>query len=325
MRLECGLFSGRIIETKSIDVNGVPVGVVAGYIASWTPDAHDGRYGVRDQILKGAYTKSIQEHKARNNRQVRLKNQHYQIIGGFPIETVKEDNVGLYGVGHINLDTQLGREAYSLARQGVLVDFSVGHIVKQEKIEDGKRKIIEAELFEGSIVDEPKNQRARITEVKSVSSNLDIIDDQSYTWNEDAARARVMDMKYADGNAADAFVGGHLIADFIDGKLRVIPEALRIAAREVKSRNDQLTIERYFAKLGEASPFEEKMFYTLDDVKGLSRMELKEIFTASGIFSNGAVRAIVARMSDDVSSHDDAELSNLIENIRSAARNLKNK
>ncbi len=323
MRLECGLFSGRIIETKSVDINGVSVGVVAGYIASWSPDAHDGRYGVKDQIVKGAYTKSIQEHKARNNRQVRLKDQHSRVIGGFPIETVKEDNVGLYGIGHINLETQLGREAYALARQGVLVDFSVGHIVIQERIEEGKRKIIEAELFEGSIVDEPKNQRARITEVKSATSNLEVLTDSNYKWDESAALARVMEMKYADGNAAEAFIGGRLIADFIDGRLRVIPEALRIVASEVKSKSEQLAVERYFAKLGEPSPFEEKMFYTLDDVKGLSRMELKELFTASGIFSNGAVRAIVARMSDDVSSHDEAELSNLIENIRSAARNLK--
>ena len=46
-----------------------------------------------------------------------------RVIGGFPVETLREDGTGLFGVGEVNLDTQAGREVYSMARQGVLRDF----------------------------------------------------------------------------------------------------------------------------------------------------------------------------------------------------------
>lgn len=321
MAIERAVLSGSIIETKEISVNGVNVGVVSGYIATWQPDARPGIYGVKDRIVRGAYIASIQEHKARNNRQVRLKDQHYRVVGGFPIENVREDNKGLFGEGHINLETQQGREVYSLARQRVLVDFSVGHIVKQEELKDGYRNILKADLIEGSIVDEPANQGANILEVKNGNrSDLPIHSASDFVWDESSARSRIMEMKYMHGNGADAFVGGQLIADLVEDKLVAIPEALRAAAKEIKSREDQLTIERYFAKMNEPSPFAERMFYTLDDVKGLSRTELKDLLGSTGIFSNGAVRAIVGRMADD----SNAGLETLFERIQSATNALKN-
>lgn len=167
MRLERATLAGEIVEVKEMSINGVPVGIVKGYIATWQKDHYPGIYGVPDRIVKGAYTRTLQEHKARNNRQIRLKDNHGRTIGGFPIDTAREDNIGLYAEGHINLDTQLGKEAYSLARQRVLVDFSVGHIVKKDTIENGERLIYDADLIEGSITDEPKNRWAKVSEVKS--------------------------------------------------------------------------------------------------------------------------------------------------------------
>lgn len=322
MRTERAVLSGEIIETKEMNINGNPVGVIRGYIATWQPDARPGIYGVKDRIMPGAYAASIQEHKSRNNRQVRLKNQHYQVIGGFPIDMVREDNKGLFAEGHINLNMQLGRETYALARQGVLVDMSVGHIVDQEEIKDGYRNILKAQLIEGSIVDEPANRGAVITEVKrGVSSDLPIMAPSAYEWNEEHALARVMEMKYANGNAFDAFIDGILIADFVEGKLQAIPAALRAAAGEVKSREGQLTIERYFAKMGEKSPFESKLFYTLDDVKSLSKAEMKDLLSSCGVFSNGAARAIVSRMVDDVKP--DSGLAELLNKIRSTTNAIK--
>lgn len=324
MRTERAMLSGEIIETKEMVVNGVNVGVIRGYIATWEPDARPGIYGVKDRIMRGAYAASIQEHKARNNRQVRLKNQHYQVIGGFPIENVREDNKGLFAEGHINLNMQLGRETYALAQQRVLVDMSVGHIVDQEEIKDGYRNILKAQLIEGSIVDEPANRGAIITEVKGgIKSDLPVLSDASYKWQEDEARGRVLEMKYSQGDASAAFVEGLLIADLIEGKLQVVPVALKAAASKVNSREGQLTVERYFAKMGEKSPFESKLFYTLDDVKSLGKAELKDLLTNSGVFSHGAARAIVARMVDE--SKPDDGLSTLLEKIKLTTNNLKNK
>ena len=318
MTIERVSLSGEIIETKTADRNGVPVGVVSGYIATWQLDAWNGIYGMPDRIVRGAYMESIQEHKANRNRQVRLKDNHGKTIGGFPIDSVREDNRGLYGVGEINLDTQQGREAYSLAQQSVLVDFSVGHVVTDDEIDNGTRLIKKAILLEGSITDEPKNQRANITEVKAMFGDLPLYVTDGYKWCEEGARERVMEMKYSIGNGAHAFVGESIIADVIDGKLYAIPTAIRNAAALAKGteeKSQQVILERYYAKMGEASPFKSKMFYSVDDVKDWSNADYKSALLDTGMFSNGAARALIARQKDQNVSESDGGLSSLLEKI----------
>ena len=166
--MEVKLFRGGVREVKEATRNGVSVGIVTGYLSTWAPDT-GGRYGVPDKFEPGAWTKSLAEHRARGSRQVRLKDHHGRTIGGFPIDTMREDATGLYGAGEINLETQAGREGYSLAKQGVITDFSVGFVPIADKVETLLRRIFEAILLEGSIVDEPANQGARILEVKRVA------------------------------------------------------------------------------------------------------------------------------------------------------------
>lgn len=161
-------FGGRVVEIKQSERNGVPVGTVAGYLSTWQPDS-GGIFGVPDHFQPGAWSESLAEHRARDDRQVRLKDLHGRTIGGFPIDTMREDDIGLFGIGEINLVSQLGREAFSLAKQGVLTDFSVGFSAVDDIIEGGIRFIRQAILWEGSIVDEPANQNARILEVKKIN------------------------------------------------------------------------------------------------------------------------------------------------------------
>ena len=96
--METKQFGGHVVETKTEDRNGVPVGIIAGHIAAWTPDI-GGMFGLPDRFHPGAFLESIEDHKRRNNRQVRFKDHHGQTIGGFPIETVHEDSIGLFGRG----------------------------------------------------------------------------------------------------------------------------------------------------------------------------------------------------------------------------------
>jgi HK97 family phage prohead protease len=321
MNIERSALSGEIIETKQVEINGVPIGVVLGHVATWQTDNSNGIFGIPDRIVRGAYLESLQEHKARHNRQIRLKNHHMHVIGGFPIELAKEDNIGLFAEGHINLETKEGVETYSLARQKVLVDFSVGHIVLEDKIEDGERVILKARIIEASIVDEPKNQRAQITEVKNLHFADLPIAMATTGWDEDSARARVMELKFADGNGADAFIGDNLIADVIEGKLVAIPAALNLAAQEVKESGDkgsQVVLERYFGKMEVKSPFDSKQFYTVDDVRKWTNAEFKSALITTGIFSNGAVRALVARSKGQVTvpEPETKAMGSLLENIR---------
>lgn len=169
--IETKYHSGRIIECKEETRNGVRIGIVAGYIATWDVDL--GSFGVRDRFLKGAFAESIQEHKDRDDRQIRMLFRHGEIIGGFPIDTVKEDNIGLFGIGEVNLAVPEGATAFSLAKQGVLVDFSIGFRIVESETETTDDEIIriisKARIFEGSIVPEPMNPEAKITEVKTIN------------------------------------------------------------------------------------------------------------------------------------------------------------
>jgi HK97 family phage prohead protease len=146
--------------------NGVPVGVIEGYLSTWDEDT-GGKFGIPDQFVRGAFAKSLAEHRARGMRPIRLKDMHGRTIGGFPIETAREDERGLFVVGEINLDTDLGREVFSLAKQGVLTDLSVGFIAIRDEIVGGRKRLIhEAQIVEGSVVDEPANRHAKIISVK---------------------------------------------------------------------------------------------------------------------------------------------------------------
>lgn len=170
MKIKSIYHGGRVTEVKTRDRNGVPVGVVSGYIATWDVDRGDWT-GIRDKFSPGAFTGSIERHRL-TDRPIRLKDHHGRTIGGFPIETVKEDSTGLYGIGEINLEVQQGAEAFSLAKQRVLTDFSIGwEMLSEPSIVDGVRHIEKAEIWEGSIVDEPMNPHANILDVKAVDFN----------------------------------------------------------------------------------------------------------------------------------------------------------
>lgn len=162
---------GRIIEVKQETANGVPVGIVEGHIAAFEPD-QGGIFGMPDRFHRGAFIKSIEAHKRRDNRQIRLRDHHGRTVGGFPIETVHEDEIGLFARGEVNLEVQQGRELHSLARQKVLTDFSIGFIATSDKIGPEFRDIFEAEIIEASVVDDPLNKGAQITEVKSLINEI---------------------------------------------------------------------------------------------------------------------------------------------------------
>jgi HK97 family phage prohead protease len=167
MNIKSLYHGGHVIETKQNDRNGVPVGIVAGYIATWDVDRGDWS-GIKDKFIPGAFKASIARHK-KAGRQIRLKDTHGRTVGGFPIDTVKEDATGLYGIGEINLDVQQGKEVFALAKQGVISDFSIGwEPTADMTITSGVREIPKAEIWEGSLVSEPRNPKAVVIEVKSL-------------------------------------------------------------------------------------------------------------------------------------------------------------
>lgn len=168
--LEHKSFEFNVTETKQEDRNGVPVGIIKGYASTF---GNIDRFN--DIIAQGAFKKTIKEHQ-KLKRQVRMLHQHYRmkLIGGFPSDFLEEDEKGLFVEGHINLDVQAGKELYSLAKQGVLKDMSIGFTTKKSDTDEetGIRTIKEIRLWEISLVDEPANTQAQITDVKTAIEDI---------------------------------------------------------------------------------------------------------------------------------------------------------
>ena len=99
---------------------GKKFGIVEGHIATFGIDRRD------DRFSPGAFDKSLTELKRVGKTQLPFKDFHGRTIGGFPMESLKEDSKGLFGVGEINLEIEQGRDAYALAQQGVYDSFSIG-------------------------------------------------------------------------------------------------------------------------------------------------------------------------------------------------------
>lgn len=167
MTIDTKNLGGRVVQAKQIERDGVPIGIVEGYIATWDLDRGD--YWFKDQFVKGCFADSIAEFKA-SGRMPRFKDSHRRTVGGWVADSLKEDNKGLFGIAEINLDVQQGREAYSMAKQGVLTDFSIGFEAEEYTTDEVNkiRTITKAILWEGSIVDEPMNPNANITAVKTM-------------------------------------------------------------------------------------------------------------------------------------------------------------
>lgn len=219
MNIETKFHSGQIKETKEIQRDGLTIGVIAGYIATWDIDRGD------DQFVKGCFSESINEHLAKN-RQVRFKAYHDDIIGGFPIATVMEDEIGLYGIGELNLEIEDAKEVYALAKQGVLTEFSIGYSVLESEIKEGIRIITKAKLWEGSIVDEPMNPAARITEIKSDKFTVEQVKEWTVRELED-------NLSSIMSNNAAKMLAGKLKTEQTDKKELVYNEILA-ALKQIK-------------------------------------------------------------------------------------------
>jgi len=237
----------NMTEHKQAQVNGEDVGIIKGYLATWDLDRGN------DRFVKGAFEESIREHTEKGLRPLRMKAYHNEIIGGFPIDKVYEDGKGLYVEGEINLVSPTGRTVYSLAKQGVLTDMSIGWSADEVTFEDNVRIITKATIWEGSIVDEPMNEEANITEVKAINPRSVLAKsfaDRSVMWDATEAEKRIRswagaedepNTKYKetfifyDQENEDQFSGYKLlVSDIIDGDLKIVPRAV-FAVRAVLS------------------------------------------------------------------------------------------
>lgn len=354
MNIENKFLGGRVVEFKEEDRNGIPIGIIEGYIATWDIDRGD-FWGTRDQFVKGAFLKSIEEHRAKS-RPIRFKDHHGRTIGGFPIDSVREDEIGLFGRAEVNLQVQQGREAYMLAKQGVLSEFSIGFSVDDASIDekDNLRTIHKATIWEGSIVDEPMNPAARVTSVKSAVPFQDLpLADREQPWDSTAAIERVRAFTNSTDEPSDTYRRAFLyydsensenfgayklpIADVINDRLTAVPRAIFAAAAALQGARGGVNIpdddrpkivrhlERYYAKMDMESPFKEadKQYFVAEDVKEMTAREIEDALRKSGAFSRSAAVLLASRLDDHVeedknllTTEDTKSILGAIESIR---------
>lgn len=126
-------------------------------------------FGVTDfynEIVdKGAFTKTLTEHPS-----IPVFWEHWK-LAGVSVEH-REDDHGLWVRGELNLDVQVAREAWALAKQGAVTGLSIGfRPIKVEKPENPRDPvhIKELRLYEYSLVSFPANEAATIETVKALA------------------------------------------------------------------------------------------------------------------------------------------------------------
>lgn len=132
-----------------------------------------------DTIVKGAFTATLAEWKAKN-KLPKLLLQHGG--GGFfasnaddmvPIgkwDEMHEDDHGLFMRGRLfDIDTDRAKATYAALKEGELDGLSIGFRTKKFKVdtETDVRTLTEIQLFEVSLVTFPANDPARVTAVKA--------------------------------------------------------------------------------------------------------------------------------------------------------------
>ena len=123
----------------------------------------------RDRVERGAFEKSL---RARTAKQIRMLFQHDPCE---PIGTwleIREDANGLFVKGRIVTDTARGAEVLSLMRAGAIDGLSIGFRTKKSRTDrkSGVRSILEADLWEISIVTFPMLPQARVVQVKDAAA-----------------------------------------------------------------------------------------------------------------------------------------------------------
>jgi uncharacterized protein len=122
-----------------------------------------------DIVVNGAFAASLAKHAERKTAPALLwSHDAREPIG--KITKLSEDANGLRLEGRLSLDTQRGREAHALMKDGAL-SMSIGFRLGTDGSrfdESGVRVLTKIDLWEVSVVAMPANPSAQITEVKSI-------------------------------------------------------------------------------------------------------------------------------------------------------------
>jgi len=176
---------------KDVDVRK---GIVEGYFSTWDiVDAHG------DEIVKGAYKKTLQENGPNSSRQ-RIYHL-WQHNARTPLHrftepmSLMEDGTGLFFRSKIS-KTTYGKDVLLLYDDGVINEHSVGiQVVKSENAREGHSRLLELKLWEGSTVTWGANEDTPMTAMKDLNP-----EQQAQKFNE---RIELLTKSLHDGSYSD--------------------------------------------------------------------------------------------------------------------------
>jgi len=159
------------MDLKHIDVSAEVkaaedgAGIIDGYGSTFggKPDA----YG--DIIVEGAFSDTLKNGGAQGLGVALLWQHSTNMPAGVWTELV-ENKKGLKVRGQLALSTSTGNDAYEFTKMGAVRGLSIGFSIVEQEDDDkrGVRYIKKADLWEISLVTFPANNRATITNVKSL-------------------------------------------------------------------------------------------------------------------------------------------------------------
>lgn len=144
-------------KSSKFEIKASGENIIEGYSAYF--DNIDS-YG--DIIEKGAFRKTLQEN--RNRVKVLWQHDTSEPIGK-PI-MMEEDSKGLYIKAQIS-QTDIGKKAMILMRDGVVDEMSIGYDVIKDEYKGKNRMLKELRLWEFSPVTFAANEKAKITSAKN--------------------------------------------------------------------------------------------------------------------------------------------------------------
>ena len=122
-----------------------------------------------DTIEPGAYKNTLED----RQRPVRMRWNHYgDIIGKWM--TIREDEKGLFVEGELTPGHSKANDVFASMKHGAVDGLSIGYRIKAfDQLNENRRLLKEIDLIEISVVEEPADWSARISDVKSVLEKAD--------------------------------------------------------------------------------------------------------------------------------------------------------
>ena len=115
-----------------------------------------------DRIMAGAYKRTLEN----RERPVALRWNHFGPVIGKYTE-IFEDEKGLFVRGQLTKGHSVATDAAALLKHGAISGLSIGYVAKDEEMNGPIRELKDIELIEISVVEEPADNMARVSNMKS--------------------------------------------------------------------------------------------------------------------------------------------------------------